>query len=436
MGLSPSEVLFITWIVVSSVTCAADVEGMPFSEWKTFARKYMAKMDLEYAKKHPTQRECLNVVSYADEEYLPGWTAMAESVCLSSSSYGCVNFYVIVPATSCAKERTLDKDGDWLARLYDIKSPLGGCYGVGGKIQRACFDPKDFMSKKLISSFSYDVTSPHLIRSQEQVTRGMGYSRMFTDRLFPHLGGLVLFLDADTLVVDDLSHLMNLYTKVTEETPFPLPCSSETIGRTATGGEEGEENACTVEDWGHFPLVGAVKMRTRSIRDAFNLVTQKGPLHDLTKSYDMNALCFQTGVMVADMDLWRAFQVSAKFVDWTGKNVMNHLYSLGEQDALNLIFYNHTFFLPPSYNVYGLGSAKKGGLAIAPADWDKAKILHWSGPLKPWQEETFAFSSRQPLDLCQRSSIEEDIDPVSLWTALKRQNPVLLEKYPFLVCPS
>lgn len=104
----------------------------------------------------------------------------------------------------------------------------------------------------------------------------------------------------------------------------------------------------------------------------------------LWRHYNARTWMFNSGVLLADLDEWRAADVAAAFSDWVILNRSGRLFHLVDQAALNLIFYGNYTRLPARWNVYGLGEHQ---LDEADSLVDDAAILHWSGPHKPWRPD-------------------------------------------------
>ena len=66
---------------------------------------------------------------------------------------------------------------------------------------------------------------------------------------------------------------------------------------------------------------------------------------------------------------------------WMRANEQGNLYELGSQPPLLLTFGNSFDRLHPAWNVGGLGWRR-----VDPALLSRAKILHWTGPSKPWMQ--------------------------------------------------
>ncbi|OLQ14830.1 Galacturonosyltransferase 8 [Symbiodinium microadriaticum] len=90
---------------------------------------------------------------------------------------------------------------------------------------------------------------------------------------------------------------------------------------------------------------------------------------------------FNAGVMVIDLARWRQRHASRLVAEWIELNSRRRLWLHGSQPPLLLLFHDEVVSLHWSWNVDGLGhrlNYPKHVLA-------EAKVLHWTGPLKPWR---------------------------------------------------
>eukprot|EP00435_Cladocopium_sp_Y103_P045018 s622_g12.t2 len=94
-----------------------------------------------------------------------------------------------------------------------------------------------------------------------------------------------------------------------------------------------------------------------------------------------SAPSFNAGVMVIDMKRWEQLKVTEQVLLWASQNGPGRdLWRHGSQPPLLLLLYDRVEWIPDVWNVDGLGHGR-GRSEDAIQD---AKILHWTGPLKPW----------------------------------------------------
>lgn len=94
---------------------------------------------------------------------------------------------------------------------------------------------------------------------------------------------------------------------------------------------------------------------------------QKWDLFDTADPY------FNSGMLVIDMDKWRALKVEEKFANAVEDGTLDRIYY--DQDFLNLTFRHNWLRLDPRWNLIG---PRKVHQALDPA------ILHYTGKRKPW----------------------------------------------------
>eukprot|EP00434_Breviolum_minutum_P023601 symbB.v1.2.020819.t1/scaffold1764.1/size104347/1 len=93
-----------------------------------------------------------------------------------------------------------------------------------------------------------------------------------------------------------------------------------------------------------------------------------------------SAPSFNAGVMVIDMKRWEELKVTENVLLWARQNKDRDLWRHGSQPPLLLLLYDRVEWIPEVWNVDGLGHYGYR----SPELIRDAKILHWTGPLKPW----------------------------------------------------
>eukprot|EP00439_Symbiodinium_sp_Y106_P013020 s880_g1.t3 len=93
-----------------------------------------------------------------------------------------------------------------------------------------------------------------------------------------------------------------------------------------------------------------------------------------------SAPSFNAGVMVIDMRAWAELNVTGEVVAWARRNKNRDLWRHGSQPPLLLLLYDRVEWIADIWNVDGLGHYGNRSSELI----SKAKILHWTGPLKPW----------------------------------------------------
>eukprot|EP00397_Hematodinium_sp_SG-2012_P039084 GEMP01042615.1.p1 GENE.GEMP01042615.1~~GEMP01042615.1.p1 ORF type:complete len:384 (+),score=84.11 GEMP01042615.1:311-1462(+) len=94
---------------------------------------------------------------------------------------------------------------------------------------------------------------------------------------------------------------------------------------------------------------------------------------------------FNAGVMVMDLKRWRERNIHERYEEWLRIRDVSRepLWVHGSQPLLLVMFYDEVCELDGMWNVVGLGHRLNYPDAILNA----AKILHWTGPLKPWNSD-------------------------------------------------
>jgi len=93
------------------------------------------------------------------------------------------------------------------------------------------------------------------------------------------------------------------------------------------------------------------------------------------------ALSFNAGVLVIDLVLWRQRRALDLIAEWIASNLKWKLWMHGTQPPLLLLFHDEIVPLDWGWNIDGLGHRLNYPKEVL----NKAKILHWTGPLKPWK---------------------------------------------------
>eukprot|EP00732_Lithocolla_globosa_P003037 Lithocolla_globosa_v1_NODE_2242_length_2092_cov_7.866961.p1 type:complete len:614 gc:universal NODE_2242_length_2092_cov_7.866961:32-1873(+) len=178
------------------------------------------------------------------------------------------------------------------------------------------------------------------------------YLRYFLHHFLPKHLKRVVYLDADIIVEKDLGHLFTLNLE-------GLPLAAVYLCR-----------------WG------------ASFERQF-------VMKNLEQTYDPYHCSFNNGMMLYDLEMWRAHNYEDLLVDITQKNTEKHIYNLASQPPFNLVFYNNVLPLPEMYNLMDLGGLNqiqkiRGNAVEVPstrtrAEVQNAAILHWNGVFKPWK---------------------------------------------------
>lgn len=115
----------------------------------------------------------------------------------------------------------------------------------------------------------------------------------------------------------------------------------------------------------------------------------------LPREVDAESFIFNSGVMVFDLDQWKA-QGVAQSLEATVALLPN----AEDQFLLNMIFYNNFDVLGNEWNLIGLGEPPswwEGVLRPSAAELGAARVLHWTGRCKPLasSDKRFADSAKR-----------------------------------------
>lgn len=121
-------------------------------------------------------------------------------------------------------------------------------------------------------------------------------------------------------------------------------------------------------------------------------------VHDATLSYNIvkdylgydywKDGYFNSGVLLMNLRYWRIHNLQNKLVDYLNSNQV----ALPDQDALNIVLHGRVKWIHPKWNCHVgyfafpplvIDSQKKYIKEL----WTKAKIIHFTGPVKPWYKE-------------------------------------------------
>eukprot|EP00971_Amphidinium_carterae_P171086 3390652-Amphidinium_carterae.1 len=90
---------------------------------------------------------------------------------------------------------------------------------------------------------------------------------------------------------------------------------------------------------------------------------------------------FNAGVMLIDLFRWRSRGATDVIAEWVSMNQDRQLWLHGSQPPLLLLFHDEVAPLDWRWNIDGLGHRLNYPKSVL----QEARILHWTGPLKPWR---------------------------------------------------
>lgn len=160
------------------------------------------------------------------------------------------------------------------------------------------------------------------------------YYRLIMPQLVQHYCSRVIYLDADVLCVGDLWDL------------WEVPLNGRPVG--------------AVRD-GYIPKLGSA-----------------GMVPCAPHTVDPSAACFNSGVLVIDVEKWLAEDVTLGCIEYLN-SCPNLRYP--DQDALNLVLLDRWTRLEPKWNEMRTWRFEPSQMSKRASD---SRILHFAGPEKPW----------------------------------------------------
>ncbi|XP_074279222.1 putative galacturonosyltransferase-like 1 [Silene latifolia] len=173
----------------------------------------------------------------------------------------------------------------------------------------------------------------------------LNYARSYLAEILPRCVGRVVYLDSDVVVVDDIFNLYNIELK---------------DGKT----------------------LGAPEYCNANFTSYFTTTFWSNPALSITFS-DRHACYFNTGVMVIDLNRWRANDYTRRIEEWMELQKKIRIYNLGSLPPFLLVFAGNIVPVDHRWNQHGLGGDNFRGLCrdLHPGP---VSLLHWSGKGKPW----------------------------------------------------
>ncbi|KAL3840333.1 hypothetical protein ACJIZ3_024924 [Penstemon smallii] len=173
----------------------------------------------------------------------------------------------------------------------------------------------------------------------------LNYARSYLADLLPPCVHRVVYLDSDLVLVDDIAKL----------------------------------SATSLED---EKVLAAPEYCNANFTSYFTPTFWSNPSLSLTFA-NREACYFNTGVMVIDLERWRAGDYTAKIEEWMELQKRMRIYELGSLPPFLLVFAGDIVAVDHRWNQHGLGGDNFRGLCrnLHPGP---VSLLHWSGKGKPW----------------------------------------------------
>ncbi|KAL6995634.1 putative galacturonosyltransferase-like 1 [Sarracenia purpurea var. burkii] len=173
----------------------------------------------------------------------------------------------------------------------------------------------------------------------------LNYARSYLANLLPLCIRKIVYLDSDLVVVDDIAKLA--------ATPL-----------------------------GDDAVLAAPEYCNANLTSYFTPAFWSDSSLSLTFA-KREACYFNTGVMVIDLDRWRAGDYTTKIEEWMELQKRMRIYELGSLPPFLLVFAGNIAPVNHRWNQHGLGGDNFRGLCrdLHPGP---VSLLHWSGKGKPW----------------------------------------------------
>ncbi|XP_021731684.1 probable galacturonosyltransferase-like 1 [Chenopodium quinoa] len=173
----------------------------------------------------------------------------------------------------------------------------------------------------------------------------LNYARSYLANLLPLCVSRVVYLDSDVVVVDDIATLYNVDLVDDKVLAAPQYCNA-------------------------------------NFTAYFTSTFWSNPSLSVTFA-DREACYFNTGVMVIDLNRWRAGDYTRRIEDWMELQKRMRIYELGSLPPFLLVFAGNIVPVDHRWNQHGLGGDNFRGLCrdLHPGP---VSLLHWSGKGKPW----------------------------------------------------
>ncbi|KAK3030513.1 hypothetical protein RJ639_039543 [Escallonia herrerae] len=173
----------------------------------------------------------------------------------------------------------------------------------------------------------------------------LNYARSYLADLLPPCVKKVVYLDSDLVLVDDIAKLA--------ATPL-----------------------------GDNSVLAAPEYCNANFTFYFTPSFWSNPSLSLTFA-NRKACYFNTGVMVIDLERWRAGDYTTKIEEWMELQKRMRIYELGSLPPFLLVFAGNIAPVDHRWNQHGLGGDNYRGLCrdLHPGP---VSLLHWSGKGKPW----------------------------------------------------
>lgn len=173
----------------------------------------------------------------------------------------------------------------------------------------------------------------------------LNYARIYLSEILDSCISRVVYIDSDTIVVDDIKKLWST---------------------TLTGSR----------------VIGAPEYCHANFINYFNNEFWADPI--LSSVFEGKKPCyFNTGVMVMDLQRWRRGDYTKKIEKWMEIQKQRRIYELGSLPPFMLVFGGEIEGIDHRWNQHGLGgdNVVNSCRSLHPG---RVSLMHWSGKGKPW----------------------------------------------------
>lgn len=233
--------------------------------------------------------------------------------------------------------------------------------------------PSDFPMLAELSDSSYDFeTAPTQIKTSNV------FCRFFLASIYSNVKGFMIHMDLDVIVKADISELFDI--AYNSDSKYPLfSCFNETINE-----------ACIEQPRKFQKKYTAMFNKNPNLKEK---AIELGLIQLFEKEYKSRALskntAFNAGIFMFNLDLIRKHEYEKKFTYCMRINILRKIFRHNDQGILNFIFQDNAGKFPVEWNAMWFGCESKWTsefFARCIPQYEKGKLLHFNGPLKPWKE--------------------------------------------------
>ncbi|PON76019.1 Glycosyl transferase [Trema orientale] len=263
----------------------------------------------------------IHIAMTVDSEYLRGSIALVHSVLHHSSCPENIFFHFIASDSDSGNTRFLNR------------------------VLRSTFPSLNFKLYLFKESLVSNLISSSI---RQALNNPLNYARSYLAQLLDPCVERVIYLDSDTIVVDDIQKLWRVSLSGSRVIGAPEYCHADFKGYFSS------------EFWSDEEMVN----------EAFEGKSQS-PCY------------FNTGVMVMDLVRWREGDYTRRIEKWMRIQRERRIYELGSLPPFLLVFGGEVEGIDHRWNQHGLGgdNVVHSCRSLHPGP---ASLLHWSGKGKPW----------------------------------------------------